>query len=144
MKVAIRLLDPQMPLPSYAHEGDAGVDLRSAIDCVIEPGERALVPTGISIAIPDGYVGLVHPRSGLAIKNGISMVNTPGTIDAGYRGEIQVILINHDLNERFVISRFDRIAQLVIQRVERASFELVEQLPESARGDGGFGSSGVK
>ena len=144
MKVAIRLLDPEMPLPTYAHDGDAGVDLRSAIDCVIEPGHRALVPTGISIAIPEGYVGLVHPRSGLAIKNGISMVNTPGTIDAGYRGEIHVILINHDLNERFVISRFDRIAQLVIQKVERASFEIVEQLPESVRGDGGFGSSGVR
>lgn len=144
MKVAIRLLDPEMPLPTYAHDGDAGVDLRSAIDCVIEPGHRALVPTGISIAIPEGYVGLVHPRSGLAIKHGISMVNTPGTIDAGYRGEIHVILINHDLNERFVISRFDRIAQLVIQKVERASFELVERLPESVRGDGGFGSSGVR
>ena len=144
MKVAIRLLDPEMPLPTYAHDGDAGVDLRSAIDCVIEPGHRALVPTGISIAIPEGYVGLVHPRSGLAIKHGISMVNTPGTIDAGYRGEIHVILINHDLNERFVISRFDRIAQLVIQKVERASFELVERLPESVRGDAGFGSSGVR
>lgn len=131
-------------MPAYAHEGDAGVDLRSAIDCVIEPGHRALVPTGIALAIPEGFVGLLHPRSGLAIKCGISMVNTPGTIDAGYRGEIQVILINHDLHERFAISRFDRIAQLVFQRVERASFYLVEQLPDSARGEGGFGSSGVQ
>lgn len=144
MKVAIQLLDAQMPLPSYAHEGDAGVDLRSRIDLVIAPGDRALVPTGIAVAIPDGFVGLVHPRSGLAIKHGISMVNTPGTIDAGYRGELQVILINHDLKDEFVISRFDRIAQLVIQRVERVEFEAVAQLPDSPRGESGFGSSGIQ
>lgn len=144
MKVAIQLLDPEMQLPEYAHEGDAGVDLRSRIDCEIPPGARLIVPTGIAIAIPDGYVGLVHPRSGLAIKHGISMVNTPGTIDAGYRGEIQIILINHDLQETFRISRFDRIAQLVIQKVERVSFESVEELPESIRGSGGFGSSGIR
>ena len=143
MKVAIQLLDAQMPLPSYAHDGDAGVDLRSTIDLVIAPGHRALVPTGIAVAIPDGFVGLVHPRSGLAIKHGISMVNTPGTIDSGYRGELQVILINHDLENEFTISRFDRIAQLVIQRVERVEFEAVSNLPDSTRGNSGFGSSGI-
>lgn len=103
-----------------------------------------MVPTGLAVAIPDGYVGLVHPRSGLAIRNGISMVNTPGTIDAGYRGELQVIMINHDLKESFHISRFDRIAQLVIQKVEHVEFEPVVELPDSARGDSGFGSSGVR
>ncbi|MGA0865776.1 MAG: dUTP diphosphatase [Candidatus Nanopelagicaceae bacterium] len=144
MKLAIRLLDPEMPLPEYAHPGDAGFDLRSTIDCTIAPGERKIVPTGISVAIPDGYVGLVHPRSGLAAKHGISMVNTPGTIDAGYRGELQVILINHDLVEPFSISRFDRIAQLVIQKVERVDFEVLDELPSTTRGSDGFGSSGVR
>ena len=144
MNVMIQLLDSEMPLPSYAHPGDAGVDLRSRIDCEIAPGERKVVPTGIGVAIPEGFVGLVHPRSGLAIKHGISMVNTPGTIDAGYRGEIQVILINHDLHESFKISRLDRIAQLVVQRVEQVEFEVVSELPESVRGSSGFGSSGVQ
>lgn len=144
MKVAIKLLDPEMPLPEYAHAGDAGIDLRSRIDCELPPGGRLIVPTGIAIAIPDGFVGLVHPRSGLAIKHGISMVNTPGTIDAGYRGEIQVIMINHDLQETFQISRFDRIAQLVFQKVERVNFESVAELPETLRGSSGFGSSGVQ
>jgi dUTP pyrophosphatase len=144
VKLAIRLLDPEMPLPEYAHPGDAGFDLRSTIDCTIAPGERKIVPTGISVAIPDGYVGLVHPRSGLAAKHGISMVNTPGTIDAGYRGELQVILINHDLVEPFSISRFDRIAQLVIQKVERVDFEVLDELPSTTRGSDGFGSSGVR
>ena len=142
MKIPITLLDPEMPLPTYAHAGDAGVDLRSRVEMMIPAGERALVPTGIAVAIPDGYVGLVHPRSGLAIRHGISMVNTPGTIDSGFRGEIQVILINHDPKEGFAISRFDRIAQLLIQRVERVEFETVDQLPTSDRGEGGFGSSG--
>lgn len=144
MKVKIRLLDSEMPVPYYSNPGDAGVDLRSRIDLEIGPGERAMVPTGLAVAIPDGYVGLVHPRSGLAIRNGISMVNTPGTIDAGYRGELQVIMINHDLKESFHISRFDRIAQLVIQKVEHVEFEPVVELPDSARGDSGFGSSGVR
>lgn len=142
MKIPITLLDPEMPLPTYAHAGDAGVDLRSRVEMMIPAGERALVPTGIAVAIPDGYVGLVHPRSGLAIRHGISMVNAPGTIDSGFRGEIQVILINHDPKEGFAISRFDRIAQLLIQRVERVEFETVDQLPTSDRGEGGFGSSG--
>lgn len=144
MKVKIQLLDPEMPLPTYANPGDAGFDLRARIDCEIAPGERKVVPTGLGIAIPEGFVGLVHPRSGLAVKHGISMVNTPGTIDAGYRGEIQVILINHDLKESFKISRLDRIAQLVVQRVEQVEFDVVSELPESVRGSGGFGSSGVR
>ncbi len=144
MKVKIQLLDPEMPLPTYTNPGDAGFDLRARIDCEIAPGERKVVPTGLGIAIPEGFVGLVHPRSGLAVKHGISMVNTPGTIDAGYRGEIQVILINHDLKESFKISRLDRIAQLVVQRVEQVEFDVVSELPESVRGSGGFGSSGVR
>lgn len=144
MKVAIQLLDPEMVLPSYARPGDAGMDLRSRVDMTLPAGERAMVPTGIAIAIPEGYVGLVHPRSGLAIRDGISMVNTPGTIDSGYRGEISVILINHDKSKAFEIKRGDRIAQLVIQRVESAELEVVELLPESERGSGGFGSSGLR
>ena len=131
-----------MPLPSYAKAGDAGADLATRIDFTINPGERMLVPTGISIALPNGYVALVHPRSGLAIKHGISMVNTPGTIDAGYRGELQVILINHDLTQPVSFKKGDRIAQLVIQKVERADFVEVSDLPGSDRSSGGFGSTG--
>ena len=144
MRIEIQLLDPDIEIPSYAKPGDAGLDLRSRVDLKLEPGMRALVPTGLAIAIPEGYVGLVHPRSGLAIKNGISMVNTPGTIDSGYRGEIAVILINHDREETFEIKRGDRIAQLVIQQVEIAELVAVEELPTSQRGAGGFGSSGVR
>lgn len=142
MKVLITRLDPHLPIPSYAKPGDAGADLYSRIDLTLAPGERALVPTGISIALPDGFVALVHPRSGLAIKHGISMVNAPGTVDAGYRGELQVILINTDLKEKFEIKRGDRIAQLVIQRVERAEFVEVATLPGSTRKSDGFGSTG--
>lgn len=142
MKVLITRLDPQLPIPTYAKPGDAGADLYSRIDLTLAPGERALVPTGISIALPDGFVALVHPRSGLAIKHGISMVNAPGTVDAGYRGELQVILINTDLKEKFEIKRGDRIAQLVIQRVERAEFVEVATLPGSTRNSDGFGSTG--
>lgn len=142
MKVLITRLDPQLPIPTYAKPGDAGADLYSRIDLTLAPGERALVPTGISIALPDGFVALVHPRSGLAIKHGISMVNAPGTVDAGYRGELQVILINTDLKEKFEIKRGDRIAQLVIQRVERAEFVEVATLPGSTRKSDGFGSTG--
>lgn len=134
---------PDLPLPGYAHDGDAGADLVSAEEIVIKPGERVAVATGLSIALPDGYVGLVHPRSGLALKHGISMVNTPGTIDSGYRGEIKVILINHDLHSEFSIKRGDRIAQLVIQKVEKASFVPVDSINETSRGEGGFGSTGV-
>ena len=141
-KILIKRLDPSVPLPSYAKAGDAGADLATRIDFTINPGERMLVPTGISIALPNGYVALVHPRSGLAIKHGISMVNTPGTVDAGYRGELQVILINHDLTQPVSFKKGDRIAQLVIQKVERADFVEVSDLPGSDRAAGGFGSTG--
>ena len=141
-KILIKRLDPTVPLPSYAMAGDAGADLATRIDFTINPGERMLVPTGISIALPNGYVALVHPRSGLAIKHGISMVNTPGTVDAGYRGELQVILINHDLTQPVSFKKGDRIAQLVIQKVERADFVEVSDLPGSDRAAGGFGSTG--
>ena len=142
MDVLIKRLDESMRLPSYAKAGDAGADLATRIDFTIQPGERMLVPTGISIALPNGYVALVHPRSGLAIKHGISMVNTPGTVDAGYRGELQVILINHDLTQSVSFKKGDRIAQLVIQKVERAQFVEVENLPGSERSADGFGSTG--
>jgi dUTP pyrophosphatase len=141
-KILIKRLDPTVPVPSYAKAGDAGADLATRIDFTINPGERMLVPTGISIALPNGYVALVHPRSGLAIKHGISMVNTPGTVDAGYRGELQVILINHDLTQPVSFKKGDRIAQLVIQKVERADFVEVSDLPGSDRAAGGFGSTG--
>ena len=142
-KVLIKRLDPDIPLPTYAKGGDAGADLCTRIDLTIKPGQRVLVPTGISIALPNGYVALVHPRSGLAIKFGISIVNTPGTVDAGYRGELQVILINHDLTESISFKKGDRIAQLVIQQVERAEFIEVADLPGSERSTGGFGSTGA-
>ena len=142
-KVLIKRLDPDIPLPTYAKGGDAGADLCTRIDITIKPGQRVLVPTGISIALPNGYVALVHPRSGLAIKFGISIVNTPGTVDAGYRGELQVILINHDLTESISFKQGDRIAQLVIQQVERAEFIEVADLPGSERSTGGFGSTGA-
>jgi dUTP pyrophosphatase len=142
VQVLITRLDPELPLPKYAKGGDAGADIVSRIDITLAPGERALVPTGIAIALPDSYVALVHPRSGLAIKHGVTMVNAPGTVDAGYRGELQVILINHDRTEPVSFKRGDRIAQLVIQKVERANFVEVENLPGSGRGDGGFGSTG--
>jgi len=142
VQVLITRLDPELPLPRYAKGGDAGADIVSRIDITLEPGERALVPTGIAIALPDGYVALVHPRSGLAIKHGVTMVNAPGTVDAGYRGELQIILINHDRNESVSFKRGDRIAQLVIQKVERAEFVEVHELPGSGRGTGGFGSTG--
>ena len=142
VQVLIKRLDPGVPLPSYAKGGDAGADIVTAIDITLAPGERSLVPTGISIALPDGYVALVHPRSGLAIKHGVTMVNAPGTVDAGYRGELQCIMINHDPKEAITFHKGDRIAQLVIQKVERAEFIEVEELPGSGRGTGGFGSTG--
>jgi dUTP pyrophosphatase len=142
VEISIRRLDPELPLPSYAHPGDAGADLCSAVDLTLQPGERALVPTGIAMALPEGYVALVHPRSGLAARHGISIVNAPGTIDAGYRGEVQVCLVNTDPHEPFTVIRGDRIAQLVIQRFESASFVEAEDLPASARGVGGYGSTG--
>jgi dUTP pyrophosphatase len=142
VEVLITRLDPELPLPRYAKGGDAGADIVSRIDITLAPGERALVPTGIAIALPDGYVALVHPRSGLAINHGVTMVNAPGTVDAGYRGELQIILINHDKSESVSFKRGDRIAQLVIQKVERAEFVEVRDLPGSGRGTGGFGSTG--
>jgi len=142
VKVLIKRLDPGVPLPMYAKGGDAGADIVSAVDITLAPGERALVPTGISIALPDGYVALVHPRSGLAIKHGVTMVNAPGTVDAGYRGELKLILINHDRSESVSFKRGDRVAQLVIQQVERAEFIEVQELPGSGRGTDGFGSTG--
>ena len=144
LRVLIQRLDKELPLPQYAKPGDAGLDVYARIDCTLAPGARALVPTGIAIALPEGYVCLAHPRSGLAVKYGISIVNTPGTIDAGYRGEIQINLINHDLQNDFEIKRGDRIAQLVFQKFEHAQFEEVDVLPESERGSGGFGSTGGK
>jgi dUTP pyrophosphatase len=144
LPVAVVRLDGDLPLPSYAHPGDAGADLMTTVDVVLEPGERALVPTGISIALPEGYVALVHPRSGLAARHGLSIVNSPGTIDAGYRGEIMVMLINHDPADTIRLRRGDRVAQLVVQRFERAVFTEVDALPESVRGIGGYGSTGVE
>ena len=142
VQVLITRLDESIPLPAYGRPGDAGADICTRIDLTIEPGERALVPTGLSIALPQGFAAFVHPRSGLAIKHGVSMVNTPGTVDAAYRGELQVILINHDLRESISFVKGDRIAQLVIQRVEHATFVEVDSLPGTERGVGGFGSTG--
>lgn len=142
LDIQVLRLDADLPLPSYAHPGDAGADLLTTVDVLLAPGERALVPTGVAIALPDGFVALVHPRSGLAARHGLSIVNTPGTVDAGYRGEIKVLLINHDPVEPIELRRGDRIAQLVIQRFERARFVAVDQLPGSSRGDGGYGSTG--
>lgn len=143
LNVHIKLLDSELPAPSYAKPGDAGADLRSRIEFELEPGERALVPTGVAIALPEGYVGLVHPRSGLATKHGITIVNAPGTVDSGYRGELMVTLLNTDKTKTFHVSRGDRIAQLVIQKYEYATFTVVEELDETERGSSGFGSSGV-
>ncbi len=143
LSIALQALDPGLPLPVYAKAGDAGADLRSRADVTLGPGERALVPTGVAIALPEGYAGFVHPRSGLAARHGITVVNAPGTVDAGYRGEIMVTLLNTDRDEPFRVSRGDRIAQLVVQRVEQAVFEVVDALPGSERGGTGFGSSGT-
>ncbi len=142
LPVQVVRLDRDLPLPSYAHPGDAGADLLTCVDVSLAPGERALVPTGVALAVPEGYVALVHPRSGLAARHGLSIVNTPGTIDAGYRGEVKVLLVNHDPRETIELRRGDRVAQLVFQRVEHAAFVEVETLPDSARGSGGYGSTG--
>ncbi|WP_062212462.1 dUTP diphosphatase [Demequina oxidasica] len=142
LDVLISTTSPDVPLPAYAHPGDAGADITTRIDVTLAPGERATVPTGIKIALPDGYVALVHPRSGLAAKHGITVVNAPGTVDAAYRGEIAVTLLNTDATETMTFAKGDRIAQLVIQRVERAAFVEVERLPGTHRGEGGFGSTG--
>jgi dUTP pyrophosphatase len=142
VEVAVQRLDAGLPLPRYAHPGDAGADLCAAVEIELAPGGRALVPTGIAVALPAGYVGLVHPRSGLAHRAGVTVLNAPGTVDSGYRGEIMVNLINHDPLVTAKIARGDRIAQLVVQRVERADFVLVEELADSRRGAAGHGSTG--
>lgn len=145
VEVLLSRIDPGVPVPEYAQPGDAGVDLVTTVDVRIEPGERAVVGTGVAIALPDGYAGFVHPRSGLAARVGLSVVNTPGTIDSGYRGEIRVCLVNHDLRAAISLRRGDRIAQLVVQRVEHAVFREVADvaaLPASVRGAGGYGSTG--
>jgi dUTP pyrophosphatase len=142
LQVQLKMLDAGLEAPSYAHPGDAGADLRAREDVVLEPGERKLVPTGVSIALPDGYVALIHPRSGLATKHGLTIVNAPGTVDAGYRGEISVTLLNTDSRRAIDLRRGDRIAQMVIQRVEYAQFVAVNELGGSVRGAGGFGSTG--
>lgn len=142
LSVQLKMLDAGLEAPSYAHPGDAGADLRAREDVVLEPGERRLVPTGVSIALPNGYVALIHPRSGLATKHGLTVVNAPGTVDAGYRGEISVTLLNTDREKAIELRRGDRIAQMVIQRVEYAQFVAVAELSDSVRGDGGFGSTG--
>jgi dUTP pyrophosphatase len=140
--VPLAKLDPSMPVPTYARPDDAGVDLACTADVRLGPGERAVVGTGVAVALPPGYAGFVHPRSGLAARAGLSVVNTPGTIDAGYRGEIRVCLINHDPREELHLRRGDRIAQLVVQRVEHVRFVEVAELPRSERGTGGYGSTG--
>lgn len=141
-QIPLLRLDEGLPLPKRAHPGDAGVDLYSTIDVRIEPGRRSLVPTGIALALPHGTVGLIHPRSGLAAKHGLTVVNTPGTIDAGYRGEVKVCLLNTDSDTAVEIARGDRIAQLLVQKVELPDFVEVSFLDETVRGDGGYGSSG--
>lgn len=142
VEILIQRLDDGLPLPERAHPGDAGFDLRSTVDLVLAPGERALVPTGVAVAIPLGYAGLVQPRSGLAARHGIGIVNAPGLIDSGYRGEIKVIAINLDRSQPFEIHRGDKIAQIVFYPVPETKLREVDELPESERGAGGFGSSG--
>lgn len=143
LEVLLTRLDPEVPIPGYSHSGDAGADLVTTEALVLGPGERTVVGTGIAIALPTGYAAFVHPRSGLAAQVGLGLVNAPGTIDAGYRGELRVCLINHDRHEPVVLHRLDRIAQLVVQRVEHATFREVTALPESSRGSCGYGSTGT-
>jgi dUTP pyrophosphatase len=143
LQIAVHRLDPGLPLPAYAHAGDAGADLVTAEDVDLGPGERTVVGTGLAIALPEGYAAFVHPRSGLAARVGLGLVNSPGTVDAGYRGEIRLTLINLDPREPVRLARGDRVAQLVVQRVARAAFVEVDALPGSDRGAGGFGSTGL-
>jgi dUTP pyrophosphatase len=140
--VLLTRLDPDVPVPGYEHPGDAGADLVTTVDATLAPGERTLLPTGVAIALPPGYAAFVHPRSGLAVRHGVALVNAPGTVDAGYRGEIKVSVINLDATRAVSFRRGDRIAQLVIQQVARGRFHEVERLPGTARGEGGFGSTG--
>jgi dUTP pyrophosphatase len=141
--ILVRQLDPDLPLPAHAHDGDAGADLVAREDAYLEPGGgRALVPTGIAIALPEGTAGFVQPRSGLALRHGVTVLNSPGLIDAGYRDELRVVLVNTDPSEGYQIRRGDRIAQLVVHAVARCHFDVVDELPDSARGLGGFGHTG--
>jgi len=143
LEVQVRRLDPEVPLPAYAHPGDAGCDLVTTRDADVAPGERVVLPTGLALALPDGYAAFVHPRSGLAARHGVGIVNSPGTVDAGYRGEVQVVVINHDPRQVLRLRRLDRIAQLVVQRVEQVVWrEEPGELPASVRGTGGHGSTG--
>ena len=143
VEVLVRRLDDAASLPVYAHPGDAGADLTTTVDIELAPGERAIVPTGLALALPDGYAAFVHPRSGLAARLGVGIVNAPGTVDAGYRGEVKVVLVNLDPSAAVVLAAGDRIAQLVVQRVERAWVSEVSELPGSVRDAGGFGSTGT-
>lgn len=138
----MRRLDPEVPLPAYARSGDAGCDLVTTVDAAVAPGERVVLPTGIALAVPEGYAAFVHPRSGLAAHHGVGLVNAPGTIDAGYRGEVLVILINHDPRETVHLRRLDRVAQLVVQRVEQVVWHESDELSDTERGTGGHGSTG--
>ena len=143
LEVQVRRLDPDVPLPGYAHLGDAGCDLVTTRDAEVAPGERVVLPTGLAMAVPVGWAAFVHPRSGLAARHGVGIVNSPGTVDAGYRGEVQVVIVNHDPREVLRLRRLDRIAQLVVQRVEQVVWrEVAEELPASSRGTGGHGSTG--
>ncbi len=143
IELKIKLLDPGVSTPRYQHHGDAGLDLPSRVDVTLKPGERATIPTGLAVAIPSGYAGFVLPRSGLAARHGIALVNSPGLIDAGYRGEVAIVMINTDKHEAFHIKRGDRIAQLVVQQVVEATTVEVEELGDTSRGSGGFGSTGT-
>jgi dUTP pyrophosphatase len=143
INIKIKLLDKSLPMPVYAHKTDAGIDLYSTINCILKPFERKLIPSGIKVSIPEGYAGFILPRSGLAIKNGISLVNSPGLIDSGYRGEICIIMINFDKEKDFTVKKGDKICQLVIKKIEHAYFIKVEELEDSDRGENGFGSSGI-
>jgi len=143
VKIKILRLDKTIPLPEYAHKTDAGLDLLSSMDCILKPYERKLVPTGIKVSIPEGYAGFVQPRSGLAIKHGIALVNSPGLIDSGYRGEIKVIMINLDKRSDFTIKKGDKICQLVIKKIEKAEIVETDNLDETDRNEGGFGSTGI-
>jgi len=142
VRIKLTMLDPQLPMPTFARPGDAGADLAISADLTLAPAQRAVVGTGVAISLPEGYAAFIHPRSGLAARHGLTLVNAPGTIDAGYRGEIKLTLLNTDRAEPIVLHRGDRVAQLVVQRVESVQFDLVDELPDSDRGVQGFGSSG--
>jgi dUTP pyrophosphatase len=143
IKIKIKTLDKSLPVPKYAHKGDAGLDLYSSINCVLNPYDRKLIPTGIKIAIPEGYAGFVQAKSGLAIKYGLALLNSPGLIDSGYRGEICIIVINLDKQNKILINKGDKICQLIIQKIENVDLEVVEDLETTDRGEGGFGSTGI-